>query len=196
MRPSQSVHTKKERRRYTKSSKKCETCIYKNIQTLRKNQENFHYIVIYKNPDTLFYAIFHEFLSWNLYTKSLTLFVTWIFYIQKAWHLAKIMTMYVTFYIQKSGHFPSRSFSLNFWNWCSGGDIFIFKKCILCYICICKKQCILCYVFIYKNPDTFPHIFINKKHYTLRYVFMSKIYYIVLIPNYKHTYNQSNCIKK
>ena len=171
MRPSQSVHTKKERRRYTKSSKNCETCIYKNIQTLRKNQENFHYIVIYKNPDTLFYAIFHEFLSWNLYTKSLTLFVTWIFYIQKAWHLAKIMTMYVTFYIQKSGHFPSRSFSLNFWNWCSGGDIFIFKKMhFVLYLYMQKTMHFVLRFYIQKSWHFSSHFYKQKTlHFALRF---------------------------
>ena len=35
------------------------TFLYTKIQTLRKKQENLHYVFIYKNPDTLYYAIFH-----------------------------------------------------------------------------------------------------------------------------------------
>ena len=48
--------------------------------------------------------------------------------------------------------------------------------------------------FIYKNIDTMRYMFICKKPCTLRYVFISKIYRLVLIPNYKQTYDQSNQI--
>ena len=52
-----------------------------------------------------------------------------------------------------------------------GGGIFILKI-NLRYIFICTKQC------------------------TLRYIFISKIYRIVLIPNYKRMYYQSDQTEK
>ena len=58
-----------------------------------------------------------------------------------------------------------------------------------------QKQRTLRYVFIYENPDTLPYILYAKKC-TLRYVFIFKMYRIVLIPNYKRTYNQSDHIDK
>ena len=59
-----------------------------------------------------------------------------------------------------------------------------------------KKHCTLRYAFKYKKPDTFGHILIFKKQCTLRYIVKSKIYRIVLILNYKRTYNQSDHIDK
>ena len=52
-------------------------------------------------------------------------------------------------------------------------------------------------LFIHKKPDTLRYIFICKKtmHFALRY-YISKIYRIVLITNYKRTYNQSDQIEK
>ena len=65
--------------------------------------------------------------------------------------------------------------------------------------------------FIYKEHDTSRYVtffntkiqtlplrfnFICKKQCTLHYVFISIIYRIVLIPNYKHTYDQSDQIDK
>ena len=50
--------------------------------------------------------------------------------------------------------------------------------------------------FIYKNPYSMRYIFITKKQCTLRFVFISKIYRVLLIPNYKHTYDQRNQTEK
>ena len=44
---------------YTKS-KKMRNLLHTKKQTLRKKQENFRYVFIYKNQETLRYAIFHE----------------------------------------------------------------------------------------------------------------------------------------
>ena len=63
------------------------------------------------------------------------------------------------------------------------------------HLCVQKKNT-LCYVFIHNNLDTLRYIFICKKRCTLRFVFISKIYCIVLIPNYKRTYDQSDQIEK
>ena len=34
--------------------------LYTKIQTLRKNQDNLHYVFIYKKQDTVLYSNFHE----------------------------------------------------------------------------------------------------------------------------------------
>ena len=63
-------------------------------------------------------------------------------------------------------------------------------------IFILNKQCTLRYVAIYKDPDIMRHILILKKQYTCLYVFLYIIYCVVLIPNYKRTYDHSNHIEK
>ena len=88
-------------------------------------------------------------------------------------------------------------FFIEFLKLAEGGDIFICKKqCTLCYIFIFLKQFTLRDVSIYKKPDTLSYILIFKKQCNLCYVFISKMYCVVLIPNYKRTYNQSNQIEK
>ena len=63
-------------------------------------------------------------------------------------------------------------------------------------IFILKKQSTLRYVGIYKEPDTMPYILISKKQCTFRYVYLYIIYRVVLIPNYKRTYDQTDQIEK
>ena len=55
-----------------------------------------------------------NFWSWHFYWKSMTLCVTWSFYIQKSRHLAKSKTICDTFLYEKKRHFASRDFLLNF----------------------------------------------------------------------------------
>ena len=52
------------------------------------------------------------------------------------------------------------------------------------------------YVAIYKVPYTMRYILISKKLCTFRYVNIFIIYRVVLIPNYKRTYDQSDQIEK
>ena len=139
-----------------------------------------------------------NFWSWHFYIKSMSLCVTWRFYIQKAGHFAKSKTICVAFLYTKSGHFALRDFSLNFWNWRRWGEFLYskFNALYMPYIFIWLKQFTLLYVFMYKKPDTLRYIFISNKQCTLRYVFISKIYPIVLIPNYKRTYDQTDQIEK
>ena len=59
-----------------------------------------------------------------------------------------------------------------------------------------QKPDTLRYVFEYKKPDILRYILICKRQFTLRYVFISKIYIIVLITNYKRTYDQNDQIDK
>ena len=80
---------------------------------------------IYKNPDTLRYAIFHEIFEISIcIQKNMTLCVTWRFYIQKSGRFAKSKTIFVTFYTKKSWHFALRDFAWNFFNWRRGVHFF------------------------------------------------------------------------
>ena len=79
--------------------------------------------------------------SWNfwschLYTKSMTLCVTWRFYIQKDRHFAKRKTICDTFLYPKIRHLCVTRFLLNFWNLRRGWDI-------------CGKKNVLCVTFLY-----------------------------------------------
>ena len=114
----------------------------------------------YKNPDTFqkaslfplrFYIqkarhfTLHNFSwkcwIWHIYTTIMTLFVTWRFYIQKAWHLAKSKTICVTFFYTK-----------------------IRTLCVRQFFIECLKL-----VFIYKNHDTFRYVtFLYTKSQTIR----------------------------
>ena len=53
-----------------KMQKKCETFLYTKIQALCKKQDNLPYVFIYKNPDTLHYAIFHEMLEIGIFIQK------------------------------------------------------------------------------------------------------------------------------
>ena len=93
-----------------------------------KKQSTLHYVARYKEPDTMRYiliskkqytlssGIFHENFQVGIYTKSMTLCVTWRFYIQKARHFAKTKTIYDRFLDTNIWHFALRDFLLNFWN--------------------------------------------------------------------------------
>ena len=184
-------------RQYIQKAKEIAKRFYIKRKTFCKNLDNFRYVFIYKNQDTLLYTIFHEIFGLGIYIQKAWDFVLRdVFICKKPETLQKARQFALRFYIQKSGHFALRDFSLNFWNW-RREDIFICKKQFtLSYISICKKQCTLRYVFRYKNPYTTRYIFICKKQCTLRYVFISKFYRIVLLRNHKRKYNQSDQIKK
>ena len=131
-------------------------------------------------------------------------------YIQKAWHFAlrdifiykklgtsqKARQFAIRFYIQKSGSFALRNFSLNFWNLRRGGGILLKKIMYFALHFYIEKQFTLRYVAMYKEPDTMRYILISKKQYTFHYVYIYIIYSVVLIPNYKRTYDQSYQIQK
>ena len=85
------VIIKRQRARlYTQRETNYQTFLYRKIQTLFKKLDNFRYVFIYKKQYTWHYEIFMKFLKLAFeYTNSMTLCVTWHFYIQKARHLAK-----------------------------------------------------------------------------------------------------------
>ena len=135
-----------------------------------------------------------NFWNWYLYTKNMTLFVTWRFYIQKYRHFEKSKTICARFLIQKAWHFALHDLSWNFWNWRRVGDICIYKKMHFALHFHVQKTMQFVLHFILKKPDTLGYILICKKQCTLCYIFISIIYRIVLISNYKRTYDQINQI--
>ena len=55
---------------YIQKSKTIAKRFYAKSQTLRKKQDNFRYVFIYKNQDTLCYAIFHEIFEIGIYIQK------------------------------------------------------------------------------------------------------------------------------
>ena len=62
-----------------------------------------HYVLIHQKPDTLPYVIFHSFIEIGIfiYTKSMTLCVTYRLYIQKSRHLEKEANFHYVFIYKK-----------------------------------------------------------------------------------------------
>ena len=115
-----------------------------------------------------------NFWIWHLYPKSMTFWVTWHFYIQKARHFAKSKTIYDSFLYTKIMHFTLRDFLFNFWNLRRGGG-FIKKQCTLCDIFILKKQCTLRYIDIQRAWHYALHFNIETK-WTFCYIDIYIIY--------------------
>ena len=114
---------------YTKSNKFCETFLYTKIQTLCKKQDKLRYVFIYKKPDTLRYAIFHQIFDIVVYIlKSMTLCVTWRFYIKRSRHFAKINTICVTFLYTKILTLSVMRFFVELVKLAKGGVILKCKK--------------------------------------------------------------------
>ena len=90
----------------------------KTFETFKKKLDNSRCAFVYKKQYTLRYRIFSWiFWSWHLYTKSIILWVTWRFYIQKPRHFAKSKIISDTYLYTKIRHFAFRDFSLDFWSW-------------------------------------------------------------------------------
>ena len=109
------------------------TFLYTKSLTLHKKQDNIRYIFINKTQGTLRYAIFHENFEFGIFLQEACHFALRDVFIYKkpdtsptARHFA------LRFYIRKLGHFALLDFSLTFWNWRRGEDIFILKKNALC----------------------------------------------------------------
>ena len=158
---------------YTKSQTKLRNVLYKKHDTLQKARQFPFRFNIQKA---------RHFTLRNVYEN-----VEGGIYIQEAWHFA----LHVVFIYKKlDTSKKARQFALRFYiknpdtlhyavfHWIfeigggGGGILFCKKQYTLRFICICKMQC------------------------TLRYIFISKIYRIVLIPNYKRTYDQRDQTKK
>ena len=95
--------------------------LYTKYQTLHKKQDNLRYVFIYKNPETLRYAIFYWIFEIGrggggvfLYPKNNALCITFLYYKTS-----------IMFYMQKSGTFALCDFLLNFWNLRRGRGIYL-----------------------------------------------------------------------
>ena len=111
---------------YTISKKSCETFLYTKRQTLFKKLDNFRYVFIYKKRYSDVTGFSWNFWSWHLYSKSMTLCVTWRLYIQKVWHFAKSKTICDTFLYTKIRHFSVTRFFIEFLKFAEGGGIYFF----------------------------------------------------------------------
>ena len=135
-----------------KNQKSCKTFLYTKIQTLCKKQDNFRYVFIIKNPDTLRYAIFKKLLKLAfIYKKHNTLrYVTFLY--KKSQTLRKIKTICVTFLYTKIQTLRVTQFFIEFLNLeRRGGHFYMQKQYTLRYIFICKKMHLVLR-FIYKKP--------------------------------------------
>ena len=168
--------------------------IYKNPDTFQKARQFALRFYIQKARHFTLRNFSWNFWSWHLYTKIMSLCVTWRFYIQKTRHFEKSKTICVMFLYTKSRTLCITQFSIEFLKFTEGGIFKGIKQFTLRYIFIWKKQCNFCDV--YKKLATLRYIFICKKQCILCYVFISKIYPIALIPNYKRTYDQIDQIEK
>ena len=149
---------------------------------------------LYSKIKTLYFTQFlWNLWSWNLYTKCMTLCVTWRFNIQKSRYFAKSKTICVMFLYTKIWTLCVMRFFIEFLKLVEGGRDFNMKMTIHFSLHLyMQKTCTLRYFLLFKNPDNFRYIFICKKPWTLHYICIYIIYHIVLISNYKRTYDQSN----
>ena len=181
---------------YTKSKKLRNVLIYKKPDTFQKARQ-FPLRFYIQKALHLTLRDFHEFFEVGIYTKSMTLCVTWRFYIQKSGHFAKSKTICDTFLYTKIRHFCVTQFFIDFLKFADGGGhLFIKKNNVLCVTFSYWKNNALCVTLLYKEPDTMRYILISKKQYTFIYVHIYIIYCAVLIYNYKRTYDQSDQIEK
>ena len=126
----------------------------------------------------------------------MTLCVTWRFYIQKSRHLAKSKTICYTFYIKKTGSLRSAILHWIFEICWEGGGIYLCKKSTFAWHFNIKKKALWVTFASYKITDTMRYILISQKQCTFCYGYIYIIICLVLIPNYKQTYDQSDQIKK
>ena len=111
-----SITERQRARLYTKKAKIAKRFLYTKHQTLFKKLDNSRY-AFYTKIQTLDVTGYSwKFWTYNLYTKSMTLCVTWHF-IQKARHFAKSKTICNTFFIYKSHTLDDMGFSWNFRSW-------------------------------------------------------------------------------
>ena len=81
-----------------------------------------------------------KFWNWHLYRKSMTLCVTWRFYIQKARQFAKSKTICDTFLYTKIRHFCVTRFFIEFLKFAERGAFTYLKNNVLCAIFLYWKS--------------------------------------------------------
>ena len=111
-------------------------------------------------------------------TKSMTLCVTWRFYLQNSDTSKKQDNVRYVFYIQKAWHFCVTQFSWYFEIVGRGGHFYIFKDA-LCVSFLYAKNNALSVTSLYTKVLTLCVKFLYLKKCTLRYIFISNIFCIV-----------------
>ena len=110
--------------------------------------------------------------NWHSYTKSMTLCVTWIFYIPKGSHFSKARQFAISFLIYKSLTLCVTQIFLECLKLKEGRGIFIKQKKTLRYILIRKKMCSALHFF-----------FVKARHYAVQYRFELSIVYLFLVDS-------------
>ena len=105
-----------------------------------------------------------SFWTWHLYTKSMTLCITWRFYIQKSRQFSKSKTICVTFLYTKIWTLCVTRFFIGFFKLAKGGGIFKIKTMHLVLYFYMQKTMYFALHFTYKKPDTMRHILYAKKN--------------------------------
>ena len=179
---------------YTKiKTKLLNVFIYKSSDTFQKSRQFTLRFYIQRLRHFTLRNFLWNLWSWHLYTKCMTLCVTWRFNIQKSRYFAKSKTICVMFLYTKIRTLCVMRFFIEFLKLVEGGKDFNMKMTIQFSLHLyMQKTCTLRYFLLFKNPDNFRYIFICKKPCTLHYICIYIIYHIVLISNYKRTYDQSN----
>ena len=134
---------------YTKA-KKPNNFIYKKARYFAKSKTISVTFLYTKKRKSLFVIrFFMKFWSWHLYTKSMTVCVTWCFYIQKARHFAKTMTICVRFLYTKIITLYVTRFFIEVMKLAEGGGGFNAKMNALCATFYFAKNNALCVMFLY-----------------------------------------------
>ena len=106
----------------------------------------------------MFRSFSWEFLSWHIYTKSMTLFVTCHFYRQKAQHLATIKTNFVTFLYTNRPTLCDTRFLMEILKLVEGGGHFYMQKMQFALHFYMQKTMHIAFGFkiynLWYNPDT------------------------------------------
>ena len=161
-------------------------------QTLCKNQYSFHYVFKYKKRHFTFINFSWKFWSWRSYTNSMTLCVTWSFYIHKSWYLSKSRTTYVTFLYTKIWTLCVTRFFIKFLKLVEGGAFLYAKNNALCVAFLYEKSMHFALRCFYTKIQTLCVTCLYAKKCTLCSFFISKTNRVVLVPNYKRTYDHIN----
>ena len=130
---------------YTKRKKLRKVYRYKKSLTLCKKQNNLRYVI--------FHGIFE--VSFYIYTKRMTLCVTWRFLNTKIQTLRKSKTiLHYVFLCTKSLTLFVTRFSMDFWNSRRGGAFFQLKNNALCVEFLYAKINSLSVTFLFRKSQT------------------------------------------
>ena len=167
--------SKKQRARIYiyKAKKMPNVLIYTKSRTLRKNKDNYHYVFIFKKPETLRYKFFINILILAfIYKKNDTLrYVKFLYTIIQTLHKKQDNLRYV--FIYKNPDILRYAISLNFLNWRRGRVFLYAKKKHFALHFYIQKTIHFALRYIFKKPDTLRYILYAK---TMRFALRLYIY--------------------